>query len=183
MLPSISGASVGTDHEVQGIIAEIHAALAKTEGIPDGLAIVAGALQLTVQGKPIGEPIELPAGGGTAIATAEIRDDGHLWIIQEDETEIDCGMVLGSPGPPGKDGAQGEKGEPGTQGLQGEAGPRGEKGEKGDPGEIGPIGPPGERGPAGADGHIPIRGTDYWTDADIDAIKSYVDDAILRGEW
>ena len=29
----------------------------------------------------------------------------------------------------------------------------------------------------------PIRGTDYWTDEDIAEIKSYVDEAILGGEW
>ena len=32
-------------------------------------------------------------------------------------------------------------------------------------------------------GHTPVRGTDYWTDADKNAIKSYVDDAILNGKW
>lgn len=35
----------------------------------------------------------------------------------------------------------------------------------------------------GADGYTPVRGTDYWTDADKAEIKSYVDDAILNGEW
>lgn len=29
----------------------------------------------------------------------------------------------------------------------------------------------------------PVRGIDYWTDADKAEIKSYVDDAILNGEW
>lgn len=35
----------------------------------------------------------------------------------------------------------------------------------------------------GADGYTPVRGTDYWTDADKAEIKSYVDDAILNGAW
>ena len=35
----------------------------------------------------------------------------------------------------------------------------------------------------GADGYSPIRGIDYWTDADKAEIKSYVDEAILGGEW
>ena len=39
------------------------------------------------------------------------------------------------------------------------------------------VGPPGE------DGYTPVRGTDYWTDADIAEIKKYVDDAILGGAW
>lgn len=33
------------------------------------------------------------------------------------------------------------------------------------------------------DGATPQRGTDYWTDADKAEIKSYVDEAILGGEW
>ena len=35
----------------------------------------------------------------------------------------------------------------------------------------------------GEDGYTPVRGTDYWTAADIAEIKSYVDDAILGGAW
>lgn len=30
---------------------------------------------------------------------------------------------------------------------------------------------------------MPIRGVDYWTEDDIAEIKSYVDTAILTGEW
>ena len=37
------------------------------------------------------------------------------------------------------------------------------------------------------DGYTPVRGVDYWTDADIAEIKAeiknYVDDAILGGAW
>ena len=32
-------------------------------------------------------------------------------------------------------------------------------------------------------GDSPVKGIDYWTEADIAEIKSYVDDAILGGEW
>lgn len=35
----------------------------------------------------------------------------------------------------------------------------------------------------GKDAHTPVRGTDYWTDADKAEIKSYVDDAIENGKW
>ena len=35
----------------------------------------------------------------------------------------------------------------------------------------------------GGGGYTPIRGVDYWTDADKAEIKSYVDEAILGGEW
>ncbi len=35
----------------------------------------------------------------------------------------------------------------------------------------------------GVDGVTPVRGVDYWTEADIATIKGYVDDAILGGSW
>ena len=35
----------------------------------------------------------------------------------------------------------------------------------------------------GEDGYTPVRGTDYWTNEDKNEIKSYVDEAILNGEW
>mgnify|MGYP003291546642 CR=1 FL=1 len=37
--------------------------------------------------------------------------------------------------------------------------------------------------PQGPKGATPVRGTDYWTAADIAEIKSYVDEAILGGAW
>ena len=52
--------------------------------------------------------------------------------------------------------------------------PKGDKGDKGDKGETGAT---------GAAGAAPVRGTDYWTAADIATIKSYVDTAILNGTW
>lgn len=48
------------------------------------------------------------------------------------------------------------------------------KGDKGDTGSAGKN---------GADGKTPVRGTDYWTEADKTEIKSYVDEAIVNGEW
>ena len=53
-------------------------------------------------------------------------------------------------------------------------GPKGDKGPKGD------VGP---RGECGEPGYTPQKGIDYWTEADIAEIKSYVDDAILGGYW
>lgn len=35
----------------------------------------------------------------------------------------------------------------------------------------------------GKDGDTPQKGTDYWTEADIAEIKSYVDESILNGRW
>ena len=41
----------------------------------------------------------------------------------------------------------------------------------------------GSKGSKGDKGDSPVRGTDYWTDADKAEIKSYVDEAILGGAW
>lgn len=60
---------------------------------------------------------------------------------------------------------------PASVNIMGPAGPRGEQGT------------PGAEGKDGADGYSPVRGTDYWTDADKAEIKSYVEEAILGGAW
>ena len=99
----------------------------------------------------------------------------------------------GDKGDPGADGAQGPRGEQGIQGIQGakgdkgdpgepgpagpqgiqgpigETGPEGPQGPQGIQGEIGPQGPKGDKGDKGDPGeagHTPIKGTDYWTEAD-----------------
>jgi hypothetical protein len=40
-----------------------------------------------------------------------------------------------------------------------------------------------QNGSKGSAGETPVRGTDYWTEADKAEIKSYVDEAILGGAW
>ena len=54
-------------------------------------------------------------------------------------------------------GPAGPQGEIGPVGPVGPAGPQGERGLQGIQGQTGPVGPAG---------YTPIRGTDYWTDAD-----------------
>ena len=54
-------------------------------------------------------------------------------------------------------GSQGIQGPQGEQGIQGIQGPQGETGQ---------------------DGYTPIKGTDYWTETDINEIKSYCDSLI-----
>lgn len=76
--------------------------------------------------------------------------------------------LKGAKGDKGDKGEQGEKGEQGIQGVQGEKGEKGDKGDSGNDGE---------------DGYTPVRGTDYWTEADKAEIKAYVDEAILGGAW
>lgn len=94
----------------------------------------------------------------------------------------------------GPQGPKGEKGDTGPQGPQGEKGadgtmtfeeltPEQKETLKGEKGDTGPQGPQGVKGDTGASGYTPVRGTDYWTDADIAEIKAYVDDAILGGAW
>lgn len=56
-------------------------------------------------------------------------------------------------------------------------------GSKGSAGADGKDGVDGRNGIDGVDGRTPIRGVDYWTDADKAEIKSYVDNAILNGAW
>ena len=94
---------------------------------------------------------------------------------------------IGETGPEGPQGISGEAGPQGPRGYslsasRDEANKRvniyqvqdngsiiqayiydGEQGPKGDAGEQGPT---GSEGPAGADGYTPIKGTDYFTEAD-----------------
>lgn len=92
--------------------------------------------------------------------------------------------ATGAQGPKGDKGDKGDTGEQGPTGPQGPAGAagatgaQGPQGEKGDKGDTGATGPQGEQGPAGkdgADGATPVRGTDYWTDADVAEMKAYID--------
>ena len=118
---------------------------------------------------------------------------------------FNLGKVVGPQGlkgDPGEQGIQGVPGEQGPQGIQGEIGPQGiqgPKGDKGDTGATGPAGPQGEvgpkgdqgiqgpkgetgaqgiQGPAGAAGYTPVKGTDYWTEADKAEIVAYVLESI-----
>lgn len=117
--------------------------------------------------------------------------------------------IQGEPGPKGDTGAQGPQGEPGEQGPKGEAGtaatvtvgavttgepgtdaavtnagtsaaavlnfviPRGEKGEQGQKGETGAT---------GEAGHTPVKGVDYFTDAEKSEMIQAVLDALPAAE-
>lgn len=81
----------------------------------------------------------------------------------------------GEKGEKGDKGDKGDTGEPGPQGPQGEQGPQGipgtdgrdgVDGKDGAPGPQGPQGIQGETGPAGTDGYTPVKGMDYFTEAD-----------------
>jgi hypothetical protein len=82
---------------------------------------------------------------------------------------VNNGPLQGAKGDTGPEGPQGPKGDPGETGPQG---PAGADGAKGDTGSEGPRGPQGETGPAGADGKTPVKGTDYFTPADVNEIAA-----------
>lgn len=63
----------------------------------------------------------------------------------------------GSKGSQGAQGVKGDKGDRGLQGVKGDTGAQGAKGDKGDAGADGKN---------GADGYTPVKGKDYYTDAD-----------------
>lgn len=92
-------------------------------------------------------------------------------------------------GEPGKDGAPGQPGKDGYSPVKGidyfdgKDGKDGYTPVKGIDYFDGNDGQPGKDGADGKDGYSPVRGVDYWTDADKEEIKSYVDEAILGGEW
>lgn len=122
--------------------------------------------------------LPLPVGGAGDYAVLANKPRINGVELRGDVSSRDLGIRDGEPGPqgekgdPGEPGPQGEPGPAGPQGPAGADGAPGARGEKGDAGEQGPAGPrgpqgePGPQGPAGADGHAPVKGTDYWTEAD-----------------
>ena len=105
----------------------------------------------------------------------------------------------GPAGTPGNDGAKGDTGPSGADGVTPHIGDNGNwylgdedtgvaaKGAKGDTGAQGPKGDPGAKGdtgaqgPKGDDGHTPVKGTDYWTEADKQEIVNIVIAALPDG--
>lgn len=45
-------------------------------------------------------------------------------------------------------------------------------------GATGAAGKDGAKGEDGADGHTPVRGVDYWTDADVEEIKAHINECV-----
>ena len=74
-----------------------------------------------------------------------------LKIKDEGGNRNSIAAIKGDKGDKGEPGAKGEQGIQGIQGIQGETGAPGPKGDKGD---------------TGADGHTPVKGVDYFTEAD-----------------
>lgn len=121
-------------------------------------------------------------------ATAVADASSAVQIAQGVRDDADAGVFKGDKGDKGDTGARGDKGdkgdtgvglkgdtgEQGIQGIQGEMGPKGDKGDTGEQGLQGETGTKGDKGDTGADGYTPIKGVDYWTAADQEAIVSDV---------
>ena len=129
------------------------------------------------QGDP-GQPGQQGAPGapGKDGITPHIGSNGN-WYLGDQDTGKPSQGKQGPQGEPGKDGQQGVPGVPGKDGDTPYIGSNGNwylgSRDTGKP----------SQGRAGTDGKTPIRGTDYWTDADKVEIKKWVDDAILNGKW
>ena len=59
---------------------------------------------------------------------------------------------------------------------------KGDKGDKGDTGPQGIQGIQGPKGDTGADGHTPVKGTDYFTEADKQELVTAVIAALPSSE-
>ena len=107
-----------------------------------------------------------------AIGVDEI-EGGHRLRITRGNEEKTIDIMDGLQGPQGETGLQGPRGETGPQG------PRGETGLQGPRGETGPQGPQGDTGEAG---YTPVKGVDYFTDAEKGEMIQAVLDALPAAE-
>lgn len=126
-----------------GIVAAVAA------GIAVGAALVAPAIALTREPKPVLQPIY----------SCVSKSDGDIRIVNADDTctEFESRLVWNQRGIPGKQGKTGPRGPQGAQGAQGPQGltgasgpmgPSGPQGPQGLPGDVGQVGPVGPRGPS-----------------------------------
>lgn len=99
----------------------------------------------------------------TSVTNAKIDKNGDLIITLSDGEVLNAGNAKGETGATGPAGAMGPQGPAGADGKDGKDG---EPGKDGAPGADGEDGAPGKDGENGADGYTPVKGTDYWTDAD-----------------
>lgn len=114
------------------------------------------------------------SGGGVgengATFYPSVSTDGTLsWTNDKGLENPEPVNIKGEQGIQGPQGIQGEIGPQGPKGDTGPTGPQGLQGPVGPQGEAGPQGeqgPQGIQGPQGQDGYTPIKGTDYWTEAD-----------------
>jgi hypothetical protein len=99
--------------------------------------------------------------------SAESLPEGENATVTKTEDENALHLTFGIP--------KGEKGPKGDKGDRGEVGPKGESGEAGPRGPAGPAGAKGDRGEkgeTGANGKTPVKGEDYFSEADIEELNN-----------
>lgn len=164
-----------------------------SDGSTEGQTIVTATARFRVLESVCAEPKEITA-DVVAQLQAEIERTFSAWTdyaTAEAETVEGEATAAVEYDPTANDGygsvkfffaiPRGDKGDAFTYGdftpeqlaaLKGAKGDKGEKGDKGDTGDTGAQGAQGGKGDKGEDGHTPVRGTDYWTDADKAAIHA-----------
>lgn len=135
---SMSDPGAYPDDPGQGYLEQVAAAGAAAQQAARQAAASAG------EAKEAAERIEEPP---------RIGENGNWFIGAEDSG-------VSATGPQGEKGDKGDKGDPGETGPQGEQGPQGLAGADGQDGSD------GQPGADGQDGYTPVKGTDYWTQAD-----------------
>lgn len=124
---------------------------------PKSLSGNVGAKTINIGGK----------GDDGATFVPSVSDDGVIsWTNDKDLPNPEPVNIKGAKGDKGDKGDRGERGLQGIQGLKGEKGDKGDKGDPGENGKNGKDGTNGANGKDGADGYTPIKGTDYFTEAD-----------------
>ena len=122
------------------------------------------------------------------LATLKGEDGTVSFDALTDEQKASLKGEKGDKGDTGERGADGIDGTNGTDGVtphidettkhwfigETDTGVLAE-GVNGSDGKDGTNGVDGTNGQDGADGYTPVRGTDYWTQEDIDTIKAYID--------
>lgn len=145
------------------------------------------AAVVSVNGKTPDENgnVEIEAGGSggagadgfSPIASVTQTDSGAVITITDANGTTTATVTNGKDGADGANGEKGEKGDTGSPGADGA------KGDKGDTGATGPQGPKGDKGDkgdkgatgaTGATGPKPVKGTDYFTEADKEEIVQQV---------
>lgn len=110
--------------------------------------------------------------GATATFTPSVDAAGNIsWTNDrglENPATVNIKGPKGDTGATGATGPQGPKGDTGATGATGATGPQGPKGDTGD------------AGTAGADGYTPVKGTDYFTAAEIAEIEDNAADKAIE---
>ena len=102
--------------------------------------------------------------------------------IQGEKGDTGATGPQGPKGETGETGPVGPKGDAGNEGPMGPQGPAGNDGAKGDKGDKGDTGEQGPRGEKGQDGYTPVKGKDYFTEADKQEMVDLVLAAIPSAE-